>query len=858
MVDSNKLKQLKGYEARLKAAQNLYDTKEYFRVRSDYYDAYINTTVNEKMIMYEAFHGRAITCNPGAIFRHILDDERFMDYEHIWVLEESDFREAVIEEFIDRKNVKFIYPNTNDYYYYLSTAKYLINNSTWPNYFTRKDEQVVINTWHGIPLKELGYDMQNGIVNSGNVMRNFLSTDFIVSPVTYTTEMFKKSYKLDGIYDGKFIEAGYPRIDRTINVDRHNAQEELRRYNINYDPNKKIILYAPTWRGDKYAESSIDMHVIDEYDNFVTVLEKSVDMDQYQIFVKPHEIVYAAIQRNGVWHNNYIPSVIDTNNLLGITDILISDYSSIFFDFLVTKRPILFYITDLEAYSQDRGLYFSVDNLPGPITDNLEQLSEWINNIDNFSSFFEYKKYEQSTQKFSYNETGHSCEDFVNAVFYANDEKTKRLENHKKKLLIHLDVIRSNGVSTAAQNLLANLDYEKYDVTFYTSPSSEQTQKEYVREFLANICDKSRTLVRTGARISNVETFALAEACLDNAITYEELPDVFPIEFYRNEYKRCFGKIDFDYIVEFSGYSVFFACLYLSQKNPKKLIWLHSVMEQEYRRVDNGRHVFKRSFDSLYKLYKFFDACVSVTKKTMQVNMSDFAAKGIKANHLWARNVFISKDEVQAKLSAYKKIKLGEVEYLIATCDEGKSLVELVRWPQKSKTTFITVGRLADAKNTLSLVKAFSMLRKDYRNIELYLVGAGALENDIRKVIEEEKMHDDVIMTGTLANPYPFLGAADCFVFPSRYESQGIAIQEARAVNLPIIVSNFATVEDSTFENGQLVIGMEVEDIYEGMKKFMLGQVPCDYDFDIEEYNRKAMEEFEYCLTACDSKTDND
>ena len=85
-----------------------------------------------------------------------------------------------------------------------------------------------------------------------------------------------------------------------------------------------------------------------------------------------------------------------------------------------------------------------------------------------------------------------------------------------------------------------------------------------------------------------------------------------------------------------------------------------------------------------------------------------------------------------------------------------------------------------------------------------------------------------------------------------------MVIIEARILHLPIIMSNFSTVEDSCCEGGQLVIGMEVEDIYEGMKKFMLGQVPCDYDFDIEEYNRKAMEEFEYCLASCDSKTDND
>lgn len=856
LVDSNKMKQLKGYEARLKAAQNMYDTKEYFRVRSDYYDAYINTKVNEKMIMYQAFSGRAITCNPGQIFRYLLDDPRFEGYTHVWSLEESEFRDKIIAMYADYDNVVFTIPYSNDYFYFLSTAKYLINNSTWPNYFTPKDSQVVINTWHGIAFKSIGYDVLDGNIAAANVIRNLLATDYIISPVKYMTDIFRNSFKLEGIYEGKVIEAGYPRIDCTFEADKHGMQKVLAECGVDFDVDKKLILYAPTWRGEKFSVDCINLDVVDEYKAFVKKLSQFLDMTEYQILVKPHQIVYQALKQNGLMQDNFVPAVVDTNKLLGVTDVLVSDYSSIFFDFLVTKRPLFFYIPDLEEYSESRGVYFSVDHLPGPVTDNLGQLGEWLRDLEHYKEFFAYSNYEEAIKKFACLDDGKVCERVVNAVFFGDETYTKELKNNKIRLLIHTDAIRPDGVNAAAFNLMEKLDKEKYDVSFYTAQA--KGHEGYFKHYLSSLNDDVRVIARVGARISNIETFALTESCYDNAITSVSESDLFPKEFYEREYRRCFGNAKFDYIIDFSGYSVLFANIYASQKTTKKLIWLHTPMEVEYNRLnDKGTYFFGRDLDNLYKLYSKFDACVSCSHAVMRENARYFDSLGLKCKHLYARN-FFNREKVVSGLESNSRLKTGQNDFFLSAYDNEHREGLLVPWPSNDKKTFVTVGNMSDANNAEALVRGFAMLHAEYADTELYLIGAGPNEKKLRQLIAMHKLEDCVVMTGILDNPFPIMQNCDCFVLPTLYEGQPIVILEARMLHLPIIISNFSTVEDSCCEGGQLVIGMEAEDIYGGMKKFMLGQVPCDYDFDIDEYNRKGMEEFEYCLAACDSKENND
>src|SRR5690606_37433741 len=147
---------------------------------------------------------------------------------------------------------------TNKYFYYLTTCKYLFNNSTFPNLFTVKDEQVYINTWHGTPLKYMGFDIKGNPFVTSNVLRNFLSADFILSPNKFTTNVFKNSFKLKDIYSGTILEEGYPRIDLTVNANKPEIINELKNLNLKLE-DKKIILYAPTWKGIDITQPRNDL-----------------------------------------------------------------------------------------------------------------------------------------------------------------------------------------------------------------------------------------------------------------------------------------------------------------------------------------------------------------------------------------------------------------------------------------------------------------------------------------------------------------------------------------------------------------------------------------------------------------------
>ena len=109
--------------------------------------------------------------------------------------------------------------NSKQYLKWLATSKYLINNSTFQSFFIPKNDQIYINTWHGTPLKRMGFDIPGNPAHSQNVVRNFLSADYLLSPNDHTTKILLDSYKLNGLYNGEIIQEGYPRIDLTYHKD---------------------------------------------------------------------------------------------------------------------------------------------------------------------------------------------------------------------------------------------------------------------------------------------------------------------------------------------------------------------------------------------------------------------------------------------------------------------------------------------------------------------------------------------------------------------------------------------------------------------------------------------------------------
>ena len=129
-----------------------------------------------------------------------------------------------------------------------------------------------------------------------------------------------------------------------MNASSDEVLRSLSSYGINVDETKEIILYAPTWKGNDYYKPEIN---VEDFTTFLNTLETMIDSKRYQILVKPHQVVYQTLKKQGKLLDFMIPAEMDTNELLSITDVLISDYSSIFYDFLASGKPVLFYIEDL-------------------------------------------------------------------------------------------------------------------------------------------------------------------------------------------------------------------------------------------------------------------------------------------------------------------------------------------------------------------------------------------------------------------------------------------------------------------------------------------------------------------------------
>ena len=345
----------------MKNEEQILECREKYPLRTSYAEFVKEYQIRDNTILYEAFGGRGMICNPYALFLYLLEKEEYQDYTHIWVLEDFEDNRKQIEKYEKYPNVRFVKYKSKEYCKELATVKYLVNNVSFPSYFLKREGQVLIDTWHGTPLKNMGFDIPGANISQGNTARNLLSADYIVSSGPYMTKTaYKDSYKMQNLYEGTVLEEGFPRNDKLFDSNRAEVIQELKDCGVDVKEDKKIILYAPTWRGEQYSRPDTDLQ--DVY-KLINVMENSIDTNEYQIFVKLHQIVYHYMKENamepGDAQTKFIPATMDTNEILSVTDVLISDYSSIFYDFMLTGKPILYAgmgekLSDLEQFHPDR------------------------------------------------------------------------------------------------------------------------------------------------------------------------------------------------------------------------------------------------------------------------------------------------------------------------------------------------------------------------------------------------------------------------------------------------------------------------------------------------------------------------
>lgn len=367
--------------------------------------------VNEKVVFFSSFWAKSYSCSPRQIYETMIKDSFFDDFTFVWALKDS-FDVTKYPELDRAKIVRYM---SDDYFKWLYKAKYIVGNTRLQPYINLLDNQIYIQNWHGTPYKKIGADVKVPGANA-KMSRDSLTELFEIetqkisympSPSPFYSEKVGAAFNLKKFNkEDIMIETGYPRNDYLSNYKEDDVKKIKDFYGIPND--KKVILYAPTWRDNEYDPG---VGYISNYSIDFDYLKENL-ADDYVIIFKPHYFISNSFdfdKYKGFLNNGNLIS--DINDLYIVADKLITDYSSVFFDYAILNREIIFYMYDYDFYRNElRGFNLEDDELPGPIVKDEAALVKQIKE-DNKIDLAEFNK------RFNPHEDGKSSQRVIDLVF---------------------------------------------------------------------------------------------------------------------------------------------------------------------------------------------------------------------------------------------------------------------------------------------------------------------------------------------------------------------------------------------------------------------------------------------------------
>jgi CDP-glycerol glycerophosphotransferase len=307
-----------------------------------------------ELAVFDCFGGRDYSCNPRAIHDELRRTHPAI--ECAWVT--SDLQFSVPE------GTRLIPADSRAHFEALARARYVIVNDELPRWFRRREGQTCLQTWHGSPLKRIGLDIPhprfgNWLTQPDLLRQAAANWSLLLSQNAFSTAIFRHAFG----YEGEIAETGYPRNDALHHPDREHHAAAIRD-RLGLPGDRRVVLYAPTWReaadpasGGGYAfDLRLDLPAMADALG-----------DHYVLFLRVHPNA-SPTTRSASGFVAPVASSQDITDLLLISDVLITDYSSVMFDFASIGRPILFYTYDLDSYRDLHGFYFDLQaQAPGPL-----------------------------------------------------------------------------------------------------------------------------------------------------------------------------------------------------------------------------------------------------------------------------------------------------------------------------------------------------------------------------------------------------------------------------------------------------------------------------------------------------------
>ena len=687
----------------------------------------------------------------------------------------------------------------------LEKAKYIFTDSGIRPKYVKREGQVFVNTWHGTPLKIMGFKNTPEEHRIGNAQHPLLSSDYLLYPNDYMMEKMLNGYMIEKIYSGKVLLEGYPR--NSVFFDSDKREEFKKLYKLQ---DKEVFVYMPTFRG-KLLERK-DEEQKDEIDDYLTQIDDKLK-DNQVLLVKLHVYNQSKIDFDKFKHVVAFPLDYETYDVLNMADVLITDYSSVFFDFSNTRRKIILFNYDENDYMSYRGTYFSLSDLPFPKVQNVDDLVFELNSPKNYDD-------SEFVEKFCTYDRPDAVKYLCEHIFKNNKTcKEVSVGNNKENILVFAGALYNNGITSSFLNLLNNLDRTKYNY-FITFSQWDAFIIENHEEIFRKIPEDVEFLPFR----FHVTPTIREKLKYNKYYLSKENVEFSPLlhRLFKRSFVKQYPNLKFKAIIDFDGYNNNVSLIF-SNSGAKNLVWVHNDMVQE--------HEFKpiRNMYVLNDIYRQSDKVICVSPDLI--------------NH--TNEICECRDKIKVvhNINNYEKIIENASKEIVIdenTIVYNNDIYEVLKRPGKK---FITIGRFSPEKGHERLLKAFDKFSKNYPDSQLIIIGGyGDMWERTKEICDSLNFKDNVTLINNISNPMPILKQCDLFVVSSFYEGWPMVIMEADTLKVPIIATDIVGTQWMRDYGGYIVETSE-KGIYKGLNDFMDGKVDL-LNIDYEEYNRKAIEEF--------------
>lgn len=770
---------------------------------------YYKPGLKESWILVDSKNGKDLGSNMLRIVEELTHNPDYKGYQ-IFISCNKEKRDMVsgMVELYKLQGVKLIKENGLAYVKAAALAKYLFTDTTFPAWYAKKEGQVITNTWHGTPLKMMGKDVGNRAYDMGNVQKNHLMADYLIYPSDYMKDIMVSAYLLKNLYQGRILCSGYPR--NSVFFDKEKSRELREKLHLE---GKRLYGYMPTWRGVLKQIDSEKMTSQLEY-YFVKLDENLTDDEIF--FVRLHPFISDAIDYSNYVHIKPFPAGYDAYDILNICDCMVTDYSSILFDYANSGNKIVLFVYDREYYMDERGVYVSMDTFPFPQVRSVKALLRELRAPKDYDDGPFREKFCTYDEE---NVAAKLCRHIIKGE-HVYEEQTAP-NNGKENVLLYTGSLAKSGLTTAVLNLLANIDTEKrnYIVTFRSASLRKFPER-------IDLLPKDISFIP----IASMQGKSLGETLKMNRYyeKNEESPSVLKKvdRFYERLYQRNFGFCHFDAVIHYAGYEKDIINMFLPAP-AKRMIFVHNDMVEEIRSKGNQHE------PTLKRAYHDYDKVVPVTtdiyEPTLQLGENKKNIQVVNNCH----------DYKSVLKKAEKEIAFDPETLCTVLLDELKEILS------SDARKFITIGRFSPEKGHAMLLKAFNQYYKENPNSYLIIIGGyGVLYEQTLAQAKALPCGKNVVIIKSVSNPMPILKCCDLFILSSLYEGLGLVLLEADTLGVPVISTDIVGPQGFMREHGGYLVSPDVKGIYEGMKAFDAGKI-APMHVDYEGYNQQSVMQFE-------------